>query len=105
MSFDEFQIKNHQNFVSYQLPNLIAELGGLLGLFMGCSLLSIIEIFYFCVASVAHVRKARELRNQNRNVLPTHMTTIYVSELQAKKKFLNDFQREFNHKVNYSFHM
>lgn len=27
----------------------MAEIGGLLGLFMGCSLLSIVELFFFCV--------------------------------------------------------
>ncbi|KAG5669231.1 hypothetical protein PVAND_017123 [Polypedilum vanderplanki] len=105
MSFDEFQIKSHENFVSYQLPNLIAELGGLLGLFMGCSLLSIIELFYFCFASIAYVRNISKSSSNDQNILPTHAMKLRVSELQPKNSNLNNFQKEFNHKVHFSYHM
>jgi hypothetical protein len=108
MSFDEFQVKSSEISVTYQLPNLIAELGGLLGLFMGCSLLSIIELFYFCFASIVFIGKRRAAKKSEekevRCVLPTYMQKLYFSELKTKHAALNNFQREFAHKVNFSYH-
>ncbi|KAG5671928.1 hypothetical protein PVAND_002096 [Polypedilum vanderplanki] len=36
----------HQKFIAYRFENFMADIGGLLGLFMGCSLITFVEIFY-----------------------------------------------------------
>lgn len=62
-------------FVSYKLQNLIAECGGLLGLFMGCSVLSIVELFYLCLKRVSDRRSeihAKKTELERRQFLKTN---------------------------------
>lgn len=65
--FNDHTIQEQENFVGYKLQNFIgkkknysnfilkfvilADFGGLLGLFMGCSLLSIVELIFYCCAA------------------------------------------------------
>lgn len=39
-----------------------ADTGGLAGLFLGCSLLSFFEIFYFCIKECVKKRKVRVIK-------------------------------------------
>ncbi|XP_070496595.1 pickpocket protein 28-like [Chironomus tepperi] len=67
--FEEFLIDEQTNFVAYKLENFIAECGGLLGLFMGCSMLSIVELFYLCFKKITDKKNrysnTKHLKNQN----------------------------------------
>jgi len=55
------------------LENFIAECGGLLGLFMGWSILSIVELFYFCIKGILARKQefldARRIKNENKRFL------------------------------------
>lgn len=42
-------VEESERYIAYKLQNFISDAGGLLGLFMGCSLISIVEIFYFFI--------------------------------------------------------
>lgn len=46
--FKEDQFISLKRAELFGITDFIANVGGLLGLFMGVSLLSIVEIFYFC---------------------------------------------------------
>lgn len=74
--FETDEIFEYENLVSYQLQNFIADFGGYLGLCLGCSLLSIIEIFYLFSSHFmkkknkvhsAEDRKGNEVENQRKN--------------------------------------
>lgn len=45
--FNDILIEENDFFVGYKLQNFIADTGGLLGLFMGCSILSIVELIFY----------------------------------------------------------
>lgn len=53
-----FSVINMQNCFIYFYS---ADIGGLLGLFMGCSLLSIIELIYFAINAIIN-RKKRAIK-------------------------------------------
>lgn len=44
---DEFIV--YRRFANFGNVNLVANIGGLLGLFLGVSVLSVVEVFYFFV--------------------------------------------------------
>ncbi|XP_063703633.1 pickpocket protein 28-like [Culicoides brevitarsis] len=48
IQFEESQFLSYKRIVPYEVPDFIANCGGLLGLFMGISILSLVEIIYFC---------------------------------------------------------
>jgi len=61
--FEDFLILEKQRYSAYNLQQFIADCGGLLGLFMGCSLLSIVEIFYHVTLNfMANRKKSREAK-------------------------------------------
>ena len=45
-TFGDEIVEEFENFVTYKLQNFVSDVGGLLGLFLGCSLLSIMEILF-----------------------------------------------------------
>ncbi|KAG5683738.1 hypothetical protein PVAND_013003 [Polypedilum vanderplanki] len=45
-------VDEYETFVAYRLQNFIADLGGLLGLFLGCSILSLIELIFFTITAI-----------------------------------------------------
>ncbi|XP_063703632.1 pickpocket protein 28-like [Culicoides brevitarsis] len=47
-NFEKSQFLSYKRIVPYNYSDFIANCGGLLGLFMGISLLSLVEIIYFC---------------------------------------------------------
>lgn len=46
-----FEIDEHVSFVSFTLQNFVADCGGLIGLFLGFSLLTIFELTFDFVAN------------------------------------------------------
>ncbi|KAG5683737.1 hypothetical protein PVAND_013002 [Polypedilum vanderplanki] len=42
-------IDEYENFAEYRLQNFVADFGGLMGLFLGCSIISLVELIYFCI--------------------------------------------------------
>ncbi|CAG9808682.1 unnamed protein product [Chironomus riparius] len=54
VNFNDHEVQIHETYVAYKVQNFIADLGGLLGLFLGCSLLSMIEVLYFIFMALKH---------------------------------------------------
>lgn len=50
ITFGDEIVEEFENFVTYKLQNFVSDVGGLLGLFLGCSLLSIMEVFFLIIS-------------------------------------------------------
>ncbi|XP_063703637.1 pickpocket protein 28-like [Culicoides brevitarsis] len=63
VQFEKSKILSFKRIAPYEISDFIANCGGLLGLFMGISLLSFVEIIYFCtfrlVEAIVSVKKDR----------------------------------------------
>lgn len=121
LSFQDHSAEVRENIATYKLENckvfafktsqiillkikfsVIAEVGGLLGLFMGCSLLSIIEIFYFITTIILKLLKGCKLSTQietnDENVL------LKIEDLKNSigelKKFNDELKREMMRNLN-----
>jgi hypothetical protein len=58
LQFQDFQIEEDENFMAYNFQNFEADCGGLLGLFMGISFLSIVDaILRFVVRVMSRKRE------------------------------------------------
>eukprot|EP00116_Pleurobrachia_bachei_P012827 sb/3473089/ len=51
--FSSSQISQVKEFVKYTTNNLLGDIGGVLGLFLGASLFTILEFFQFIIMSIA----------------------------------------------------
>lgn len=60
-----------RRMAQYTITSLVADCGGVLGLFMGCSLISLAEIIYYCtirpIILCHHRRRRRSQHNQYLN--------------------------------------
>ena len=86
-------VEEVENYVSYKLQSckdfflidleltpclVIADLGGLLGLFLGCSLISIVEMFYYMISGLQNtLMKCRGLKENNETPRGVIMVTPY----------------------------
>ena len=86
-------VEEVENYVSYKLQSckeysvneleltpclVIADLGGLLGLFLGCSLISIVEMFYYMISGLQNtLMKCRVLKGQHETPRGVTMVTPY----------------------------
>lgn len=100
--FKEHQFITSKRSELYGLTDFMANCGGLLGLFMGVSVLSIIEIIYYftlrlgCSLRLRRHRKRKSMR-RNKNVvgpLDQHIPSIMVvkcanTSAEEKKDHLN----------------
>lgn len=75
--FKENQFITSRRSELYGSTDFLAAIGGLLGLFMGVSVLSIVEIIYFCTLRLCcNLRSRNGRRNKNRiaaaeaNIIP-----------------------------------
>lgn len=102
ISFDQFQIKTNENYVAYKLQNLIAEFGGLLGLFMGCSVLSLIELLYFCFTSIIVMNrkqqfKGRKKKKKHQQILPVYSRNgLWIMDHCHCNKNIQHIDQDFN---------
>lgn len=69
--FKEPQFTVSKRSQAYGITNLIAICGGLLSLFLGVSLLSIVEILYFCTL---RMWRSLRVRQQTAHVLAAYQT-------------------------------
>jgi Amiloride-sensitive sodium channel len=60
-NFQLYYLKNF-NYKIHNLFSVIADFGGLLGLFMGCSLLSIVEVLFFITKSILEVTSKKSTK-------------------------------------------
>ena len=86
-------VEEVENYVSYKLQSckeysivdlvltpclVIADLGGLLGLFLGCSLISIVEMFYYMISGLQNtLMKCRVLKGKHETPQGVTMVTPY----------------------------
>lgn len=87
--------------------SVIADIGGLLGLFLGCSLLSIVEIFYFLTYGIANLSKRNKVENETPQITKTlSLIELNVSHDVSREEFyrftinmrksLNELKENFN---------
>jgi len=63
--FKEAQFLTSRRSELYGTTDFLANCGGLLGLFMGVSMLSIVELIYFCtVRLISNLRMRRKTRKE-----------------------------------------
>ncbi|XP_053685872.1 pickpocket protein 28-like [Sabethes cyaneus] len=80
--FKEAQFMTSKRSELYGLTDFLANCGGLLGLCMGVSLLSLVELFYFCSLRPFMLwRNAKPCRKQDVDALPT----INLLSMAAKR--------------------
>ncbi|KAG5683736.1 hypothetical protein PVAND_013001 [Polypedilum vanderplanki] len=70
-SFFSIRSRNHvideyENFAAYRLQNFVADFGGLLGLFLGCSIISLVELIYFCINGIYKKIKHQDIKLSNK---------------------------------------
>jgi Amiloride-sensitive sodium channel len=76
IQFSGFLVDEQERYIAYSIPQFVSDCGGLMGLFLGCSVLSLVEIFYHTIARCTEKKKdnansqsnrdAEELRELNR---------------------------------------
>lgn len=66
-AFGDEIVEEFENFVTYKLQNFVSDVGGLLGLFMGCSLLSIMEIIFLLanilITSIKKISRTEQVKS------------------------------------------
>mgnify|MGYP003406654927 FL=1 len=96
-------VEETEHYVAYKLQNFISDAGGLLGLFMGCSLISIVEILYFIVQSIINLlfkRRKVETINLQRDRNDLHsIVSAMNEEMRSGFKKLNDLEENIK-KIN-----
>jgi Amiloride-sensitive sodium channel len=84
--FKEGQFITSKRSELYGRTDFLANCGGLLGLFMGVSLISILEILYFCTIRLACNLRMRARRTKKQNRL-SPMPSIVVEKSTDKDHF------------------
>lgn len=74
--FKEHQFITSKRSELYGQTDFLANCGGLLGLFMGVSVLSIIEVIYYCTLRLGCTLRIRKSKKQRRNVVAPAEHTI-----------------------------
>ncbi|CAG9804870.1 unnamed protein product [Chironomus riparius] len=64
IKFDESQIVKRTNYVTYKLQNFVADIGGLIGLFLGFSLLSLFDTFLKICSCLKAIFERLELKER-----------------------------------------
>lgn len=67
MKFLSHVVQEQENYVAYTLQNFISDCGGLIGLFLGFSLLTFVEKIYKSVALI--YRKIKEFKSRKKFVV------------------------------------
>jgi hypothetical protein len=82
--FKEDQFITSRRSELYGRTDFLANCGGLLGLFMGVSLISILEIFYFCTIRLACSLRMRPQKSQKLLSLSPMPSIIIVKPFTVK---------------------
>lgn len=90
ISFKENQFIPSRRSELYGVNDFIASCGGLLGLFLGVSILSIVEVIYYCTLRLGCALRQRRsndnsIRVQKNAVAPAEPGTMIVTPTAAKK--------------------
>lgn len=75
LKFEESLIVEEEVFVSYGFREFLTDVGGLLGLFLGCSMLSLMELIYFPVVYLVRILRRRKGQ-------PKSMNEVKIDEIQ-----------------------
>lgn len=79
-------IEEIERFVGYKIQNFISDFGGLLGLFMGCSLMSIVEVFFSIYIAILKLFPEK---------IKSSEITISTQKISYEEKF-EKMQRDLN---------
>jgi len=74
--FDDFLVTEKERYSAYNLHQFIADCGGLIGLFTGCSILSIMEIFYHIVLWLIALNKTAKPLQFRQITQATELTEV-----------------------------
>lgn len=98
--------------MAYKIQNFVSDVGGLLGLFIGCSVISIVEVFYLILNLLFNLLHQRhkvvpiiqvEEEKQNHVKRDDNEIMKYNKELQEKVSILNqrfeNLQKSMNQRV------
>lgn len=79
ISFKDSQFLTLKRAETYSMTNLVATCGGLLGLFMGISLLSLIEMIVYCAVRIAYkltTRKKHHMTQKRIAIQQNHVNVL-----------------------------
>lgn len=85
LSFKKRKFLALKRVEAYSITNRLAACGGLLGLFMGISLLSLIEMIVYCVVNVAKKFTAKKKPHLNLRQKRLALQQRYIDELSSIK--------------------
>lgn len=85
--FKEHQFITSKRSELYGQTDFLANCGGLLGLFMGVSVLSIIEVVYYCTLRLGCTLRIRKTKKQRRNAIApeSSLPCIQIDSADDKK--------------------
>lgn len=77
-------------FISYGFREFITDVGGLLGLFLGCSMLSLMELIYYPVmAGIRYWKMRKSSEKVKREVENSHNSFEVATGIQQMHENLN----------------
>jgi hypothetical protein len=83
--------------------SVISDFGGLLGLFMGCSLLSIIEVFYFAVNAFLSLFLTRQMPEKQASNSTTSNSSKEFQKVEQKMIHMEGKISQELHEINKRF--
>lgn len=93
MIFNDFQHHKVESFVAYHLQNFIADCGGLFGLFLGISVLSIVNMtLNFIVDNFLRLRKDQN-RSVKQNLKETGKVQVNVIKVKPTEETNNEISK------------
>lgn len=82
--FQSASIVKYRTDVTFSWLDLMVSFGGIAGLFLGCSILSSVEIVYYLIIMALMIGK--RLKNRAEKFLKSHSNQINVSESRQNQK-------------------
>lgn len=94
VTFTSETIEEVEKFITYKLQNFIADIGGLLGLFMGCSLISIVEIFFF-ISHAIFSKSSENTKMQEKSTLEIRVDRNHEETKKTISNFMESAEAKF----------
>ncbi|KAG5680507.1 hypothetical protein PVAND_010014 [Polypedilum vanderplanki] len=109
--FENIFITEEESYAPYAIQNFIADIGGLLGLFIGCSILSIFEfVFYIVYKTTDNIKIFKDKMkfvDDNKGIIivkpfQNHTDSVMHEKLQNEHidKFIQQLRQEFEIKLH-----